>query len=85
MKKVLARHKWLFGCVILEMLDTETDSRYFVATVLGWHGFYLPYLPTETILSEVRGIMARIEAGDEEVFKDKKYYKKTVYEGLGVK
>jgi len=76
MKKTLARHKWLANCIINEMIDTKTEQRYFVATVCGWSGFYLPYLPTDEIIYEVKSIRDKIENGDSSVFKDSKYYKK---------
>ena len=74
MKKPLAKHKWLVDCVINEMIDTETGQRYFVASVCGWNKFYLPYLPTDEIISEVKSIRDKIENGDKCIFEDPKYY-----------
>lgn len=85
MKKTLARHKWLVNCTIKEMIDTTTEQRYFVATVCGWNGFYIPYLPTDEVISEVKEIREKIEADDKEVFENPKYFKETVFEALAEK
>ena len=78
MKKILARHKWLVACVINEIVDTANEKRYFVATVLGWKGFYIPYnLTTQEVIEEVKMIRNKIEGGDEEIFKNPKYFKET--------
>ena len=79
MKKTLARHKWLVNCTINEMFDTVTEQRYFVATVFGWSGFYIPCLPTDEVISEVKDIREKIEAGDKDVFENSKYFKETVF------
>lgn len=67
------------------MIDTTTEQRYFVATVCGWNGFYIPYLPTDEVISEVKEIREKIEADDKEVFENPKYFKETVFEALAEK
>ena len=79
MKKTLAKHKWLVDCTIYEMIDTITEQRYFVATVCGWSKFYMPYLPTNEVISEVKKIREKIKAGDKSIFKNSKYFKETIF------
>lgn len=64
MKKVIAVHKWVSGCEIREMVDTQTRQWYYVATVRRWPGFYLPDLSPDNIVTEVRGIRKRLDEGD---------------------
>ena len=78
MKSLLARHRWLVDCVINEMIDTTTEQRYFVARVCGWGGFYLPYLPTNEVISEVKNIREKIKSADEDIFKNPKYFKENI-------
>lgn len=85
MKKILAKHKWLVKCTINEMIDTNTEQRYFVATVLGWNGFYIPYLPTDKVISEIKKIREKITNGDMEIFEDPKYFKETVFKAMAEK
>lgn len=65
------------------MIDTVTEKRYFVATIYGWRGFYLPYtLSTDKIIAEVKSIRERMDAGDDSVFTDPKYFRKSVLKNL---
>lgn len=68
--KVLARHKWLVGCVITEMVDPETNVRHFIATVRGWRNFRLRSTVPQEVMDEVRSIRKRIDEGDQSVFSE---------------
>jgi len=86
MKKILAKHKWLVDCMIVEMLDTITEQRYFVATVYGWKGFYIAdNINSEKIVKEVKKIRRKIEENDEEIFTNPKYFKETIFKILANK
>lgn len=78
MKQVLARHKWLLGCTISEVVDTKTEKRHFVATVEGWNGFYIGYISTPDLIEEVKHIREKIKSGDDSIFTDSKYYKENL-------
>lgn len=78
MTKILAKHKWLTDCIIYEMINTKTKTRYFVATILGWKGFYFQYIPTNELITEIKHIRNLIAAGDEKIFENKKYFKKSI-------
>ena len=75
--KILARHKWLIGCIITESHNEAKSDikpyRRFTATVRGWQNFviYEGYLYdgiTNTIIEKVKKIREKIDSGDESVF-----------------
>jgi len=77
--KIIARHKWVNGCLITESFEeTTSDYRRFTATINGWRGFkiYEGYLPedmemlTNAIIKRVKSIKTRIESGEDSVFKE---------------
>jgi hypothetical protein len=80
--KILARHKWVFGCLITEShnefksLDGPCGAyRRFTATIDGWRGFkiYEGFCfegMADIIEARVRRIMERIKEGDDSVFKE---------------
>ena len=83
--QILARHKWICGCVITES-DNENRSngqhpayRRFTATIRGWRNFkiYEGYLYdglVEEITGCVEAIRSRIDKGDKMVFHEKGFY-----------
>jgi hypothetical protein len=67
-------------------MDTETEERYFVATVHRWRGFYIPYtLTTEEVIEEVKSIREQIENDKKEIFENPKYFKENVVGALAGK
>ena len=76
--KIIARHKWLAGCLITES-DDETRStktqayRRFTATIRGWHNWliyegFVTKSTTQVVIDKVKSIRERIDRGDESVF-----------------
>lgn len=75
--KVLARHKWVNGCTITEShCDFKGKGLVFLrftATINGFRNFkiYEGFAfenEAEVVVSRVKAIQSRIEAGDDEVF-----------------
>ena len=76
--KIIARHKWLVGCMITESHDEakSTDDKVycrFTATIRGWRNFviYEGFCfagMAEDIMTKVRKIRDKIDVGDDSVF-----------------
>ena len=81
---ILARHKWLVDCIISEMIDTETNKRYYVAKICGYGGWYLSNDNPQNICDELQLIRDKIENGDKRIFLNPKYFKNNIYKEVGV-
>jgi len=74
MSKILARHRWVAGATITESLvDEDRNIKRFTATIRGWRNFKIyegkgNNIDTDFIVSKVKKIRDRIDAGDETVF-----------------
>ena len=76
--KVLARHKWLVGCIITESYDENKSTakqayRRFTATIRGWRNWviyegFVTKNTTQLVIDKVKSIRERIDQGDESVF-----------------
>lgn len=75
--RVLARHKWVAGATITESYNEATDERRFTASILGWTNWKIAkagkgkHVNPALVALKVRNIRDRIEAGDEDVFREK--------------
>ncbi len=79
--KILARHKWLVGCLITESYDNAKDTetqcyRRFTATIRGWRNWLIfdglvTENTTQFVIDKVNSIRNRIDDGDESVFNEK--------------
>lgn len=81
--KVIARHKnWVLGATIAELDDENYNGRFayrkYVATIRGFRGWKIyegeiKKCMVDIVKSEVEKIRNKIDNGDEEIFKDKRY------------
>lgn len=75
--KILARHKWVAGCTITEMLvDEDKNIRRYVATIRGFRNWliYEGKITTKIIpqiINQVKYLRNKINSGNEEVFFEK--------------
>ena len=78
MIKILARHKWVEGCIITESVDEKKSTksksyRRFTATIRGfrnwkiYEGFLTDFM-AQKVMDKVLEIRNRIDSGDEKVF-----------------
>ncbi len=76
--KILARHKWLVGCIITESNDdkksTKTQAyRRFTATIRGWRNWliyegFVTESTSQFVIDKVKSIRERIDKNDDSVF-----------------
>lgn len=73
--RILARHRrWVSRCTISESINEATEERRFSATIDGWQNWRLLVVKqtspavAQQVIDQVRSILARIDADDEEVF-----------------
>ena len=74
--RAIARHKFVAGATITESCDKQDDTmRRFTATIRGWRNWtiYQGRVEGDTlgfVISKVKEIRDRIDAGDETVFSE---------------
>lgn len=79
--KIIARHKWVSGATITESYDEKNDKiRRFTATIRGFQNWRIFEGETDSetvqkVITDVKAIRDRIDAGDEEIFYLKEGYK----------
>jgi|tagenome__1003787_1003787.scaffolds.fasta_scaffold19656679_2 hypothetical protein len=59
--------------ITISQMSTKGGDYYFVATIRGWKGFYLPTKDANEAYTMAKEIRSRIEANDESVFQDTRY------------
>ena len=78
MIKILARHKWVEGCIITESVDEKKSTklksyRRFTATIRGFRNWkiyegFLTNSIAQKVMDKVKKIRDRIDKGDDKVF-----------------